>query len=113
VELRYPDPVTRRFIAVSTILSTVMYGTIAHVVLPHMQATASASQGQNLPRFDFDTSVEVARMMGRVVRQVTMVAYTDAVWFLFVVTLAVILLIPLMCPMRRVASDETLHIVMD
>lgn len=45
----YPDPVTRRLITTSVILSTMMYaldGTIANVALPHMQATVSASSEQ-------------------------------------------------------------------
>lgn len=70
--------------------------------------------GLRMPDFDFDMPVEVARMMGQVVRQATMVAYTDAFWFLFVVSIGMIPLLLLMRPMKRVkAEEDPLHIVMD
>jgi DHA2 family multidrug resistance protein len=45
----YPDPVTRRFLTLSTMAATVMSAldsTIANVALPHIQGSVSASQDQ-------------------------------------------------------------------
>ncbi|MET0364707.1 MAG: DHA2 family efflux MFS transporter permease subunit, partial [Sphingobium sp.] len=69
--------------------------------------------GLRMPDFDFDMPVEVARMMGQVVRQATMVAYTDAFWFLFLVSIGMIPLLLLMRPMKRAPAEDTLPIVMD
>ncbi len=67
-----------------------------------------------MPDFDFNSPLDLARMMGQLVRQATMVAYTDAFWFLGVLSFAMIPLLLLMRPMKRaVAADPTLHIVMD
>ncbi|HEX7856126.1 MAG TPA: DHA2 family efflux MFS transporter permease subunit [Sphingobium sp.] len=69
--------------------------------------------GFRWPDLDFDTPAQVARAMAEVVRQATMVAYTDSFWFLFVVTIAMIPLLLLMRPMKRAKEADVLHIVMD
>ncbi|HEX7871411.1 MAG TPA: DHA2 family efflux MFS transporter permease subunit [Sphingobium sp.] len=69
--------------------------------------------GLRLPDIDLSLPGDVARMLGEVMRQATMVAYNDAFWFLFVVTLAMIPLLLLMRPMKQAKMDESLHIVMD
>ncbi|MFT3966557.1 MAG: DHA2 family efflux MFS transporter permease subunit [Sphingobium sp.] len=66
-----------------------------------------------LPDFDFAIPDQVARVMGDLVRQATMVAYVDSFWFLFVVTVAMIPLLLLMRSIRRSAADEPMHIVME
>lgn len=58
------------------------------------------------PDFDFGVPVLVARMNAAVTRQASMVAYVDAFWFLFLITLAVIpLLLFLRKPVKAAASD--------
>ncbi|CAN5234636.1 DHA2 family efflux MFS transporter permease subunit [soil metagenome] len=69
--------------------------------------------GLHSPDFDFALPTDVARMMGQVVRQATMVAYTDAFWFLFVVTMALTPLLLLMRPLRQASGEAPAPMVID
>lgn len=66
-----------------------------------------------MPGFDFHTPLAVARMNAEITRQASMVAYVDAFWFLFVVTLAAIPMLLLLRSPKRAAGGDDVHIHMD
>lgn len=67
-----------------------------------------------MPDLDFSQPEQVARAMAQIVRQATMVAYTDSFWFLCMVSLAMLPLLLLMrAPRKAAKADEPIHMVMD
>lgn len=69
---------------------------------------------QRAPNFDFATPLSVAKMNAAITRQASMVAYVDAFWLLFLVTLSVIpLLIFLRKPSKQAASDTDAPLHLD
>jgi len=56
------------------------------------------------PDFDFGSLPQIAGMSGRIFREANMVAYVDAYWLIFLLALAMVPLIALMRPPRRVAA---------
>ncbi len=67
-------------------------------IRPDDPRLASASPG-----FDFTAPLQLAHMNAEVTRQAAMVAYVDAFWFLFLVTLAAL---PLLLLLRKPASKS-------
>lgn len=81
--------------------SATVHARLVEAVRPDNPVLAKAA-----PDFDFGVPVLVARMNAAVTRQASMVAYVDAFWFLFLITLAVIpLLLFLRKPVKAAASD--------
>lgn len=67
-----------------------------------------------MPDLDFAQPEQVARAMAQIVRQATMVAYTDSFWLLCMGSLSMLPLLLLMrAPRKTAASDEPMHMVMD
>jgi DHA2 family multidrug resistance protein len=64
---------------------------------------------QHSPGFDFDAPLSVARMNAEITRQAMMVAYTDAFWLLFGLTILTIPLLLLMRPPEGGGADLHLH----
>jgi DHA2 family multidrug resistance protein len=63
-----------------------------------------------MPDFDFNLPASVARMNAEISRQAMMVAYTDAFWGLFLVTLIIAPMIIFMRPPRAAAGEAvTMH----
>ncbi|WP_395397929.1 DHA2 family efflux MFS transporter permease subunit [Novosphingobium sp. BL-8A] len=83
-----------------------VHSRLVEAVRPDNPALAAAS-----PNFDFNAPVLVARMNAEITRQASMVAYVDAFWFLFLVTLAVIpLLVFLRKPQAADGGDAPMHL---
>ncbi len=61
---------------------------------------------QTSPGFDFTAPLAVARMNAEITRQASMVAYVDAFWFLFLLTLAAIPMLLFMRKPRRAGGDD-------
>ena len=64
---------------------------------------------QAMPDFDFDVPAQVARLNAAITRQASMVAYIDAFWFLFVLTLCAIPMLLLLRAPSRSAGDLNIH----
>ncbi|WP_454883196.1 DHA2 family efflux MFS transporter permease subunit [Sphingomonas oryzagri] len=84
-----------------------VHSRLAESVRPDNPVLAQASPG-----FDFSVPVQVARMNAEITRQASMVAYIDAFWFLFILTVAAIPMLLFMRKPRQTAGDD-LHLHMD
>jgi DHA2 family multidrug resistance protein len=64
------------------------------------------------PDFDFTLPVALARMNAEITRQAMMVSYLDTFWLLFVLSLAMIPLVPLLRAKRQ-AQDDAMQLHME
>ena len=81
--------------------TAIVHSRLVESVRPDNPVLAQASPG-----FDFTMPAAVTRMNAEITRQASMVAYIDAFWFLFILTLAVIPMILLMRKPRPAAGDD-------
>lgn len=83
-----------------------VHARLVNTIRPDDPRLLSASPG-----FDFTSPLQLAKMSAEIMRQAAMVAYVDAFWFLFLVTLAAIpLLLLLRKPDRRSQSEMLVHL---
>lgn len=81
--------------------TAIVHSRLIEAVRPDNPVLAQTSSG-----FDFTAPLQVARMNAEITRQASMVAYIDAFWFLFIVTIAAIPMLLFMRKPRHAAGDD-------
>ena len=85
--------------------TAVVHSRLIEAVRPDNPVLAQASPG-----FDFTAPLHVATMNAEITRQASMVAYIDAFWFLFLVTVAAVpMLLFMRKPRQATAGDPLMH----
>lgn len=89
---------------------TARNGAIVHARLIEGIRPDNPVMAQAAPGFDFTAPMAVASLNAEVTRQATMVAYIDAFWFVFLITLVAMPMLLIMRKPRTRAGDEmTVH----